>query len=207
MNETSLREDAPTPVDKTSVMRASVSLILAAVVTAPGIVVTILAFSGYARTYGYVPLSDAFAVAIVAVLFCVIVLVAIRTAPAVRGEEFLLAPLLLGIGLGLYGFAQWKLSTFGLIVFTPASFFAYTVVTRATATMKSKRGSWVAISAALLTASLLLPAVLVTRNLLSTTIYLPEILRQTVIAGFLSLLHSSSMLGLAIGLRSKIRNR
>ncbi len=167
-----------------------------AVAMTPGILVMIAAFGAFARIYQYVPVVDVSALLAFSVFFAATLFMASRTDSRGRGPEFLLVAIFAGFGLGYFGMGAWNLASMGFLIFTPACLLAYLGVVRtADATLPTKK--WWAVTSASLAVGLgLLPAVLVALSLSATTIYLPELRRQIVVASFLALVSSVTLLGL-----------
>jgi len=171
-----------------------------------GIVVSIQAFEPFVQTYSYLPLSAVVALFAFAVVAGLVLLLITWTGSGGRGRAVLTAiAASIGVGLAAYGFAAWKLSYVAFAIFPPAIILAVAIVGYA-ADLAKPTTLRVSLLSLLAGAAFLAPSVVITTGLYETEIFLPEILRRVVIASFLSILFSCTMLALGAHMLRRLRD-
>lgn len=165
---------------------------------AAGGILTAAAFGAFARIYRFVPVSAISVLVAFAVIFSALLYRSVRTDASFADAASLVPAVLTGFGIGLYAMGALEFGSLGPVLFTVAclmSYYGVAVTARARARAFRLRATTCAGSVLLLE---FVPSLLLVMNLSKTTLYLPELLRESVLASFLALLGSATVVGLAV---------
>lgn len=168
---------------------------------APGVLLTGAAFNEFARIYRFVPHTDVLILTAFTVVVSALICLGARANPFERNNTFLPLVGTSGLVLGFYGMGGWELSTLGIFLFPVACCLAYFgVIFAANASARGRKWRIAAVAACALAVGAV-PAILIISGLHATTTYLPDLLRQIVIASVLSEMASATLLGLTFAVR------